>query len=214
MADLTPKQARFVDEYLIDLNGTQAAIRAGYSADTAQEQASRLLSNVMVAEAVAERQKGIQVSTHVTQERVIREIARIALFDPRKMFDDDGRPLHVSQLDEDTAAAIAGLEVVTKGNADMGFGRCLGLVTRPANRLHVGVVVCPAFALRDDVIDLPGNSHLPCSEAWLAEARVTGHDALAGLVPLASVSPRLPAASRRIGEGSELAVCLMRLAVA
>jgi len=125
VADLTPKQARFVDEYLIDLNGTQAAIRAGYSADTAQEQASRLLSNVMVAEAVAERQKGIQVSTHVTQERVIREIARIALFDPRKMFDDDGRPLHVSQLDEDTAAAIAGLEVVAKGNADMGFGEVL-----------------------------------------------------------------------------------------
>ena len=46
--NLTPKQQRFVDEYLIDLNATQAAIRAGYSPKTAQEQSSRLLSNVMV----------------------------------------------------------------------------------------------------------------------------------------------------------------------
>jgi hypothetical protein len=42
------KQRRFVDEYLVDLNATQAAIRAGYSPRTAQEQSSRLLSNVMV----------------------------------------------------------------------------------------------------------------------------------------------------------------------
>ena len=52
MANLTPKQQRFVEEYLIDLNATQAAIRAGYSEKTAQEQSSRLLSNVMVQEAV------------------------------------------------------------------------------------------------------------------------------------------------------------------
>ncbi len=45
-ASLTPKQARFVEEYLIDLNATQAAIRAGYSAKTAEVQGSRLLGNV------------------------------------------------------------------------------------------------------------------------------------------------------------------------
>lgn len=45
---LTPKQDRFIQEYLIDLNGTQAAIRAGYSAKTAQEQSSRLLSNAII----------------------------------------------------------------------------------------------------------------------------------------------------------------------
>ena len=45
---LTPKQARFVEEYLIDLNGKQAAIRAGYSPGTAEVQASRLLRNAKV----------------------------------------------------------------------------------------------------------------------------------------------------------------------
>jgi phage terminase small subunit len=50
--ELTEKQQRFVSEYLIDLNATQAAIRAGYSARTAQEQSSRLLSNVMVKAAI------------------------------------------------------------------------------------------------------------------------------------------------------------------
>lgn len=54
MQKLSPKQERFAREYLLDLNATQAAIRAGYSPKTAQEQASRLLSNVMVAARVAE----------------------------------------------------------------------------------------------------------------------------------------------------------------
>lgn len=53
---MTPKQTAFVQEYMKDLNGTQAAIRAGYSADTATEQASRLLTNVKVASAIAELQ--------------------------------------------------------------------------------------------------------------------------------------------------------------
>ena len=52
---LTPKQERFVQEYLVDLNATQAATRAGYSKKTAQEQSSRLLSNVMVSKAITER---------------------------------------------------------------------------------------------------------------------------------------------------------------
>lgn len=52
---LSEQRKRFVDEYLIDLNGTQAAIRAGYSPKTAQEQASRLLSNVMVRAEIEKR---------------------------------------------------------------------------------------------------------------------------------------------------------------
>lgn len=51
---LTPKQEAFVREYMVDLNATQAAIRAGYSPKTAQEQSSRLLSNAIVSRAVAE----------------------------------------------------------------------------------------------------------------------------------------------------------------
>lgn len=72
MSKLTPKQQRFIDEYLIDLNATQAAIRAGYSAKTAQEQSSRLLSNVMVQEAIKAGQAKLAKRTLVTQDMVVK----------------------------------------------------------------------------------------------------------------------------------------------
>jgi phage terminase small subunit len=87
MPALTAKQARFVAEYLVDLNATQAAIRAGYSARTANEQAARLLANVSVAAAVAEAQAARGKRTEVTQDRVALELARIAFGDPRRVMD-------------------------------------------------------------------------------------------------------------------------------
>ena len=75
---LTDKQRKFCDEYLIDLNATQAAIRAGYSPKTAEQTASRLLRNVKVQEYIAKRQKELSRSTEITQERVIKELALIA----------------------------------------------------------------------------------------------------------------------------------------
>lgn len=73
-----PKQLRFVGEYLIDLNGTQAAIRAGYSPKTAKEQASRLLTNVNVRAEVERRQKEICAKLGITQEKVVTELANLA----------------------------------------------------------------------------------------------------------------------------------------
>lgn len=119
---LTPKQEAFVNEYLIDRNATRAAIRAGYSAKTAQEQSSRLLSNVMVSATIAERTLKLANKLEITAERVLQELARMAFFDPRKLFDDDGRPVHLSQLDEDTARAIVGVDRVMVGNEDVGYG--------------------------------------------------------------------------------------------
>lgn len=75
---LTDKQKRFCEEYLIDLNATQAAIRTGYSPKTAEQTASRLLRNVKVQEYIAKRQKELSRSTQITQERVIKELALIA----------------------------------------------------------------------------------------------------------------------------------------
>lgn len=74
---LTPKQAMFVKEYLIDLNGTQAAIRAGYSAKTAQEQSSRLLSNVIVSDAVKEALSKRSEKVELSAENVIQSIIQI-----------------------------------------------------------------------------------------------------------------------------------------
>jgi phage terminase small subunit len=68
---LTPKQAAFVREYLVDLNATQAAIRAGYSEKTADQQASRLLTNVKVQEAVTKGREKLAHKVEVTTERVL-----------------------------------------------------------------------------------------------------------------------------------------------
>ncbi len=72
MSDLTPKQARFVEEYLIDLNATQAAIRAGYSAKTANEQGAQLLAKLSIRKAVAEAQAIRSTRTVITQDEVIQ----------------------------------------------------------------------------------------------------------------------------------------------
>ena len=77
MANLTPKQQRFVEEYLIDLNATQSAIRAGYSEKTANEQGSRLLANVSISEAIAEAQNKRAERTEITQDYVLTNIQKV-----------------------------------------------------------------------------------------------------------------------------------------
>ena len=127
---LTPKQEVFAAE-LAKGQSQAAAYRIAYPASQAWKDksvwssASTLASDPKVSQRVAELCKAAAFALGADIERVFKEAARIALFDPRKMFDDDGKPLHISQLDDDTAAAIAGLEIVTKGNREMGFGEVL-----------------------------------------------------------------------------------------
>ena len=71
MAKLTPKQARFIDEYLIDLNATQAAIRAGYSEKTARQIAEQNLSKLYIQEAIQKAQAKLSEACLVTQKMVI-----------------------------------------------------------------------------------------------------------------------------------------------
>lgn len=82
---MTLKQEAFVREYLLDLNATQAAIRAGYSARTAQEQGSRLLSNVMVSKSLAAAVKARAERTLISADQVVRELHVIAHADPREL---------------------------------------------------------------------------------------------------------------------------------
>ena len=109
--ELTPKQERFVAEYLIDLNATQAAIRTGYSAKTAASQGARLLKQGGVARAVHTAQQARAVRTEITQDRVLQELARIAFFDIRRLYRADGSMKDPCELDADTAAALASIEV-------------------------------------------------------------------------------------------------------
>lgn len=127
MPKLNDRQRRFCDEYLKDLNATQAAIRAKYSSKTAGQIGERLLRNVEVAKYLKERMADREKRTEITQDMVLREYARIGFFDPRKLFDETGRPLPIGQLDDDTAAVISGVDVATIGNAEQGAGEILKL---------------------------------------------------------------------------------------
>lgn len=112
MTDLTPKQQRFVDEYLIDLNATQAAIRAGYSEKTANEQGSQLLAKLSISESIAAAMKKREQRTEITQDRVLQEYAKLAFLDPRRFYNEKGGLIPVHELPGDVAAALAGMEVV------------------------------------------------------------------------------------------------------
>ena len=77
MAKLTAKQKAFVEEYLIDLNATQAAIRAGYSVQTANEQGAQNLAKLSISEAIAKAMAERSKRTGVSQDRIINELAAI-----------------------------------------------------------------------------------------------------------------------------------------
>lgn len=109
---MTPKQERFVQEYLIDLNATQAAIRAGYSEKTAKSIGQENLTKPDVQEAIAAAQQERAERTHITQDRVLQELARIAFFDLRKLYREDGALKAMHELDDDAAAVLAGVDVV------------------------------------------------------------------------------------------------------
>ena len=89
MAKLTAKQQRFVDEYLIDLNATQAAIRAGYSTDTAMEQGYQLLQKTSVSNAVSQAMAHRSRRTGITQDRALRELAKVAFVNANDVIDPD-----------------------------------------------------------------------------------------------------------------------------
>lgn len=104
------RRSIFAQEYAKDRNGTRAAIRAGYSEKSATMQASRLLTNAKVRAQVDAIAAAAAAANQITVERTMREIARVAYSDVRRLFDQDGKlkPLH--ELDDEAAAQIAGVE--------------------------------------------------------------------------------------------------------
>lgn len=107
---LTDKQKCFVDQYLIDLNATQAAIRAGYSKKTAEAQASRLLTKVNIQESIRTRQLKLQEKAELTQEMVVNELKKIGFSDMKKYvtWGPGGVTLKdSSELEDEDAACIS-----------------------------------------------------------------------------------------------------------
>lgn len=130
MAKLTDKQQRFVDEYLIDLNATQAAIRAGYSAKTADQQGSRLLANVKVKQAVAEKQAQRSKRTGVNQDRVVLELAKVAFAKITDIVDSNGKIKEDASPDD-----LACIESIKYKESDNEYGGSVEREVKIASKL-------------------------------------------------------------------------------
>jgi phage terminase small subunit len=110
--ELNKRQEIFVAAYCVKLDAKAAAIKAGYSKKTAASQGSQLLNNPKISAAIAKKTGKVCGNLEITQERVLAEIAKLAFFDPRKLFESDGSPKQLHELDDETAMAVAGFEFV------------------------------------------------------------------------------------------------------
>lgn len=104
MAKLTEKQQRFVDEYLIDLNATQAAIRAGYSVKTAKDIGCQNLAKLNIQQEISEKMAERSKRTGVNQDRIVMELAKIAFVNAADVIDSDDATIKAGATADDTAA--------------------------------------------------------------------------------------------------------------
>lgn len=171
---LTPKQKKFSDEYLIDLNATQAAIRAGYSEKTAYSIGIENLRKPEIKKYIEKRQKELSRSTEITQERVIKELALIAFSNTadyahvveKKMqievkgrivdaLDEDGNPIMyrtiepvlTEELNEEQKRALA---VIKKGRD--------GLEVKPCDKVRALELLGKHLGIFTEKIDANINS--------------------------------------------------------
>lgn len=117
---MTNSQKRFCDEYLIDFNATRA-YKAAYKScrkdETANVNGSKLLRKTKVQEYIAEKQQEMQERNKITQDTIIQELAKIALFNIKDIYNEDGTLKKVTELDDDTAKAISGVKILQKAGA-------------------------------------------------------------------------------------------------
>lgn len=112
--DLTEKQRLFCHYYIeLNFNGTQAAIRAGYSEDTAQEIASQNLSKLIIKDYIDRLKSDLGLRLGISREMIAREWAKIAFQDVRQIINDSGEVANIKDLSDNVAGAISGLEVTT-----------------------------------------------------------------------------------------------------
>lgn len=110
-AVLTPKQQLFVEEYLKDLNGTQAAMRAGYSPNRADQTASRLLRNGKVEAAVEKAKAERSKRTKVDADYVLKRLHEIDTLDVADILDNTGNMLPVHQWPKTWRQSISGVDL-------------------------------------------------------------------------------------------------------
>jgi phage terminase small subunit len=128
---LTAKQQRFVDEYLVDLNATQAAIRAGYSQKTARQVGAENLTKPVIADAVAKAQTSRSDRVQIDSDWVLTRLASEATADLADIYDEDGglKPVHDWPLIW-RQGLVAGIEAVEEFETVDGERRSIGMVRK------------------------------------------------------------------------------------
>lgn len=120
--DLSPKQIQFCREYIIDLNATQAYIRAGYSEEGANTNASRLISNDRIQALIARFARDRSTRMQISADQVLSQLSRLAHSDIRRIHDENGNLKRIEDLDDDTAMAIQSVKVTTQKIPGSGRG--------------------------------------------------------------------------------------------
>lgn len=149
MAKLREKQQLFVDEYLIDLNGTQAAIRAGYSAKTANEQASRMLANVSIQQAISEKMAERSKRTGVNQDRVVQELAKIAFLKMTDVVDRNGKIRDDASEDD-----LSCIESIKYKHSDTDTGSSTEREVKTASKLKALELLGKHLGMWNDKLDV------------------------------------------------------------
>lgn len=109
--EFTPKQQMFCKEYLIDLNATQAAIRAGYSEKTARKIANENLTKPDIQEYIQAQMNKRAAKIEITADRVLQEIAKMAFANVQDLYDEHGILKPISELPREVAAAVQSVKV-------------------------------------------------------------------------------------------------------
>ena len=111
---LTNKQKLFVQEYLVDLNATQAAIRAGYSEKTANRTGAENLSKPVIQQEIQRAVEKQKERTQIRADKVLKELVKLGFSDIRGVFNEDGTLKRPEEWSDAVAAAVSSVEVVTK----------------------------------------------------------------------------------------------------
>lgn len=116
---LNDKQKRFCEEYVIDLNATQAAIRAGYSERTANRISSQLLSKLDISNKIIELQQAISERNNNLADRVVKELEKIAFANAKDFVNGGNAVLEIKHLENQKTAAISKIKTTIKDNGDI-----------------------------------------------------------------------------------------------
>lgn len=149
MAKLTDKQQRFVDEYLIDLNATQAAIRAGYSVRTANEQGAQNLAKLSIQKAIAEYMAVRSRRTGVNQDRVVLELAKIAFVRMTDVVDSNGRIKQDASADD-----LSCIESIKYKESDNEFGGSVEREVKIASKMKALELLGKHLGMWNDKLDV------------------------------------------------------------